>query len=106
MNKYYIIIIIYIIIYFIINNVNQKFKNQNINSLKSINIIFCSTVRNIESYVVNGLKNIDLCGQKFNNYVVIIYENDSKDKTKINNEWYNSDKAREIWKETKQYRKK
>jgi hypothetical protein len=82
MNKYYILIIISIIIYFIINNVNQKFKNQNTNKLKSINVIFCCTVRNIESYVVNGLKNIDLCGKKFNDYAVIIYENDSKDKTR------------------------
>lgn len=82
MNKYYILIIFIIIIYFIINNINQKFENQNINSLKSINIIFCSTVRNIESYVEKGLKNIDLCGQKFNNYAVIIYENDSNDKTR------------------------
>jgi hypothetical protein len=88
MNNYYILIIIFIIFYFIIKNVNQKFKNQDSINLKSINVIFCSTVRNIESYVVNGLKNIDLCGQKFNDYAVIIYENDSKDNTRnllINN---------------------
>lgn len=82
MNKYSILLIIFIIFYFLIKNVNQKFKNQNINSLKSINIIFCCTVRNIESYVVNGLNNIDLCGKKFNDYAVIIYENDSNDKTR------------------------
>jgi hypothetical protein len=79
MNKYYILII-FIIIYFIINN--QKFKKYNSKYIKSINVIFCCTVRNIESYVVNGLKNINLCGQKFNDYAVIIYENDSKDKTR------------------------
>ena len=36
----------------------------------------------------------------------VINENDSKDKIKTYIEWYNSDKAREIWKETKEYRKK
>jgi hypothetical protein len=83
MNKYYIlIIIITIIIYFIINNVNKKIKNRKSINLKYINVIFCSTVRNIESYVVNGLNNIDICGKKFNDYAVIIYENDSNDKTR------------------------
>ena len=83
MNKYYIIIIIFIIIFFLINNQkSKKFEKYNSKYLKSINVIFCSTVRNIKSYVVNGLNNIDLCGQKFNDYAVIIYENDSKDKTR------------------------
>ena len=36
----------------------------------------------------------------------VINKNDSKYKIKTYIEWYNSDKAREIWKETKQYRKK
>jgi hypothetical protein len=82
MNKYYIIIIfiIIIVIYLILNN--QKIKKYNLKNIKSINVIFCCTVRNIESYIENGLNNIDLCGQKFNNYAVIIYENDSNDKTR------------------------
>lgn len=50
--------------------------------MKKYNVIFGCTVRSVERYIENGLKNIDLCGNKFNDYSVIIYENDSNDNTR------------------------
>jgi hypothetical protein len=50
-------------------------------------VIFAGTVRNCEPYIKKTLENINECGKKFNNYYVVIYENDSNDKTrKILNE--------------------
>ena len=49
--------------------------------MKKYNVIFGGTIRNVEKYIEKGLFNIDQCGKKFNDYSVILYENDSKDKT-------------------------
>jgi hypothetical protein len=50
--------------------------------MKKYNVIFCGTVRDCEKYIGNTLDNIETCGKKFNNFAVIIYENDSKDATR------------------------
>ena len=50
--------------------------------MKKYNVIFGGTIRNVEKYIEKGLFNIDQCGKKFNDYSVILYENDSKDKTR------------------------
>ena len=50
--------------------------------MKKYNVIFGGTIRNVEKYIEKGLFNIDQCGKKFNDYAVILYENDSKDKTR------------------------
>lgn len=51
-------------------------------NMKKYNVIFAGTIRNVEKYIKNGISDIDLCGQKFNDYAVILYENDSKDNTR------------------------
>lgn len=50
--------------------------------MKKYNVIFVGTVRSVEKYIKKALENIDNCGKKFNDYTVIIYENDSSDKTR------------------------
>lgn len=50
--------------------------------MKKYNVIFGGTIRNVEKYIKNGLSDIDLCGQKFNDYALILYENDSSDNTR------------------------
>ena len=69
---------------FLPSNVNNIIKNNNnsIIEMKKYNVIFASTVRNVENFLKTNLENIDKCGQKFNNYLVIIYENDSEDNTR------------------------
>jgi len=58
------------------------------NNTHNYGIIFAGTVKNVENYIQNALKNIEKCGKKFNTFSVVIYENDSTDKTRdilINN---------------------
>lgn len=50
--------------------------------MKESNVIFAGTVRSVEKYMKNTITNIDLCGKQFNNYILIIYENDSNDNTR------------------------
>jgi hypothetical protein len=50
--------------------------------MKQYNVIFAGTARDVEKYIGTALKYIDICGKKFNDYSVIIYENDSKDSTR------------------------
>jgi hypothetical protein len=50
--------------------------------MKDHNVIFAGTIRNVEKYIEKGLFNIDVCGQKFHDYAVILYENDSEDTTR------------------------
>ena len=77
-----IIVLIYLLIF---NKKSQEGftgskKGQEI--MKKYNVIFGGTIRNVEKYIEKGLFNIDQCGKKFNDYAVILYENDSKDKTR------------------------
>lgn len=50
--------------------------------MKQYNVVFGGTIRDVAKYIQQGLKNIDRCGQKFRDYAVILYENDSKDETR------------------------
>jgi hypothetical protein len=50
--------------------------------MKKYNVVFGGTIRNVENYIEKGLFDIDQCGKKFNDYALILYENDSKDKTR------------------------
>lgn len=60
-----------------------KYTNDKIPSLmKKYNVIFAATCRNVEMYVKKILDNIEKCSKKFNEYCVIIYENDSTDNTR------------------------
>ena len=66
------------------SNSKQKFKGnpKGRELMKNYNVIFAGTIRNVEKYIEKGLFDIDSCGKKFNDYAVILYENDSKDKTR------------------------
>jgi len=73
-------ILIYIIFY-IINKIITSKKKENFTSkniMKSYNVIFAGTCKNIENMLIH----IDVCGNKFNSYKLIIYENDSTDNTR------------------------
>jgi hypothetical protein len=78
------IIICGIIIYFIyiiycqINRTEHFLKDK----ISNLNIIIAGTCMNVEMYIKNILSHIDRCGSKFNSYHVIIFENDSVDKTR------------------------
>ena len=45
-------------------------------------IIICSIVRNAEKGLINNIPIIDALCEHFNDYKIIIYENDSTDNTK------------------------
>jgi hypothetical protein len=100
--NYILIVIIILIIYTFITNIEffdvnykddykfipylgetpKKEINDPSSIMKKCNVIFAGTVRNVEQYIQNTINNIDLCGHQFNNYLLIIYENDSKDNTR------------------------
>ena len=50
--------------------------------MKKYSVIFGGTARNVGPHIKNALDNIDRCGNRFNKYQVIIYENDSSDDTR------------------------
>jgi hypothetical protein len=50
--------------------------------MNKYNVIFSGTVRNCEKYIGKTLDNIEICGNKFKSFAVIIYENDSTDNTR------------------------
>ena len=50
--------------------------------MKQYNVIFAGCCRSVEPFIKKNLENIEKCSKKFNNYSVIIYENDSTDKTR------------------------
>lgn len=50
--------------------------------MKKYNVVFVGTIRNVEKYTEKALENIEQCGKKFKDFAVIIYENDSTDKTR------------------------
>ena len=87
MYKNYIFTFIIIIIFsFIIIVIGKNLRVENyVNStsrMKKYNVIFAGTCRNVEPYIKKLLGYVDKCGKKFNSYYLIIYENDSSDKTR------------------------
>jgi hypothetical protein len=62
-------------------NIIEKYSDSN-NKMKKYNVIFAGTCRNVKSYIKKILEHIDNCGEKFNSYYLIVYENDSTDKTR------------------------
>ena len=57
-------------------------KLEEFNPKYNYDVIFAGTVRNCEQYIKETLENINECGKHFNNYYVVIYENDSNDRTR------------------------
>jgi hypothetical protein len=78
----YLLTCITILLILSLLHITQIEKFENIIDLKQYNVIFAGPCKNIEKYVKKNLDNIDRCGQKFNSYKVIIYENDSSDNTR------------------------
>jgi len=81
-----IIFLILVIIYLYCSTKNKKESYETNyelkNKIKQYNVIFAGCCRSVEPYIKNILEHIEECGKKFNNYSVIIYENDSSDKTR------------------------
>lgn len=84
MYKNYILTFIIIIVFSFIlivmgkNRIAEEYKNKKY----KYNVIFAGTCRNVESYIKKILEYVDKCGKKFNSYCLIVYENDSSDKTR------------------------
>ena len=87
-NIFFSILIILIIIIFVFiligsnKNIIEKYSDSVNNKMKKYNVIFAGTCRNVESYIKKVIEHIDDCGEKFNSYYLILYENDSTDKTR------------------------
>lgn len=95
-----LIIIIFIFITIITYNINKKIierfkdieyekeidisKNDGTTreKMKKFNVIFGGACRNVEPFISKVLDNLEICGKKFNKYCIVIYENDSHDKTR------------------------
>jgi hypothetical protein len=69
---------------FIIKPIKEHYEEQNdiAKKMKQYNVIFGGTCRTVEPNIKNILNHIAICGKKFNDYSVIIYENDSSDRTR------------------------
>lgn len=90
-NRKYIIlfgifIIVSIILYYWIDLYETQRENfESLNpkdEMSKYSVIFAGTVRDVEPHIEKILNHIEKCGKKFKKYAVIIYENDSKDKTR------------------------
>lgn len=87
MYKNYIFTFIIIIIFsFILIVIGKKLSIENYvnntSQMKKYNVIFAGTCRSVEPYIKKLLEYVDKCGKKFNSYCLIVYENDSSDKTR------------------------
>jgi len=88
--KVIIIISILILLYTIFNyNLsNKSIQNFTVGNLDELNImkqthvIFGGPLRNVEKYLQKNFDNIEKCGSLFASYALILYENDSNDKTR------------------------
>ena len=78
------LVIIYLYKYHFTKNIKENYESNNElkNKMKQYNVIFAGCCRSVEPFIKNILEHIEECGKKFNNYSVIIYENDSTDKTR------------------------
>ena len=83
--KYLILIILIITLVLIILNYNRIFENyDNINNSNTVlpyDIIIVGCARNIESHLINTKKKLEMIKSLFRSSKIIIYENDSTDKT-------------------------
>lgn len=79
----FIIIIVFAFILVVIGKI-LRIENyvNNTSRMKKYNVIFAGTCRNVEPYIKKILEYVDKCGKKFNSYCLIVYENDSSDKTR------------------------
>jgi len=87
MYKNYVLTFIIIIVFaFILVVIGKTLRIENYvnnkSQMKKYNVIFAGTCRNVEPYIKKLLGYVDKCGKKFNSYCLIVYENDSSDKTR------------------------
>ena len=65
--------------------------------MSNINIIIYGTIRNIEEDFIQSFTNLDILASFFKKTHIIIFENDSKDKTRdVLNSWYQNKKKQNI----------
>ena len=58
-------------------------QTKNIDFVKKKKIIFAGLARNIETKIQKNIENCILLGSFFESYKIVIFENDSNDKTRI-----------------------
>ena len=51
-------------------------------NMSNHHVVFGSTVRSIDSYIPNLIQHIERCGNKFASWKLVVYENDSTDRTR------------------------
>ena len=65
--------------------------------MSNLNIIIYGTIRNIEEDFIQSFTNLDILASFFKKTHIIIFENDSKDKTRdVLNSWYQNNKKKKI----------
>lgn len=67
--------------------------------MKNMNVIIYGTIRDIEEYFTQSFTNLDILSTFFNKTFMIIFENDSSDKTRdILKAWVNTNKSTNVMK--------
>ena len=83
MNIFFIILIVCLIIYLYRSIYMSTYEHFTIkDTMKNSSIIIVGTCRDVSAYIDNIIQSIDKCGEKFNFYHVVIFENDSSDDTR------------------------
>ena len=68
----------------------NKINDKNHTKLSDMNVIIYGSIRNIENDFFTSFLNLDILSEMFNEVYIIIFENDSTDKTReLLQEWYN-----------------
>ena len=64
------------------SNFSEKYENQNVRAnLKYFSVVIVGTCKNIEKEIKNSMTKVEMIGNLFKSYNVILYENDSNDRT-------------------------
>lgn len=91
----YILILIFVLL-LVFSYLFIKFKKDKYDKVENSAVIV-GTARDIEKFLKNTIKKLEMISEIFQKYQIIIYENDSKDNTlNILNNWKNNNKNIEI----------
>ena len=91
----YILILIFVFL-LVFSYLFIKFKKDKYDKVEN-SAVLGGTARDIEKFLKNTIKKLEMISEIFQKYQIIIYENDSKDNTlNILNNWKNNNKNIEI----------
>jgi glycosyltransferase involved in cell wall biosynthesis len=75
-----VVVVIVVIVMIVIFHRNKRPDAQEV--MKRHGVILAGTCRDVEAYLPRVLEHMEQCGKRFREFAVIIYENDSKDRTR------------------------